>query len=32
VNACKTALKIIKEETGHILGHLREGWVWNFCW
>ena len=25
VNACKTALKIIKEETGHILGHLREG-------
>jgi molybdenum cofactor biosynthesis protein B len=24
-NACKTALKIIKEETGHILGHLREG-------
>ncbi|WP_456372071.1 MogA/MoaB family molybdenum cofactor biosynthesis protein [Methanocaldococcus sp.] len=25
VNACKTALKIIKEETGHILGHIREG-------
>ncbi|ACX73512.1 molybdenum cofactor synthesis domain protein [Methanocaldococcus vulcanius M7] len=22
VNACKTALKIIKKETGHILGHL----------
>ncbi|AEF97126.1 MogA/MoaB family molybdenum cofactor biosynthesis protein [Methanotorris igneus] len=24
VNACKTALKIIKKETGHILKHVRE--------
>ncbi|HIP16546.1 MAG TPA: MogA/MoaB family molybdenum cofactor biosynthesis protein, partial [Methanothermococcus okinawensis] len=24
LNACKTALPIIKEETGHILKHIRE--------
>ncbi|ENN96399.1 molybdenum cofactor synthesis domain-containing protein [Methanocaldococcus villosus KIN24-T80] len=24
INACKTAVKIIKEESGHIIGHLRE--------